>query len=80
MEKQYTGCPLPTSSELQDRWAQWTQAMELSHAMLMAGLQTQVGPDGDIHAAYRQWYDKYQSLKWKDAVIHEKTLKVIDAP
>ena len=79
METQHTGCPLPTPNELNDRWAQWTQAMELSHAMLMAGLQTQVGPGGDIHAAYRQWYDKYQSLKWKDAISVKETSKVIDA-
>ncbi len=78
MEKQYTRCPLPTSDELRERWAQWTQAMELSDAMLMSGLQAQVGPDGDIHAAYRTWYDKYQSLKWKDAIIEENKLKVID--
>ncbi len=78
MKKQYTGCPQPTEDELRDRWAQWTQAMELSNAMLMARLQTQVGPDGDIYAAYRQWYDKYQSLKWKDTVVHEMPTKVID--
>jgi hypothetical protein len=79
MKKQYTDCPQPTSDELRERWTRWTQAMELSHAMLMSGLQAQVGPDGDIHAAYRAWYDRYQSLKWKDANIQEKTLKVIDA-
>lgn len=53
--------------------------MELSNAMLMSGLQAQVGPDGDIHAAYRAWYDRYQSFKWKDAIIQEKRLRVIDA-
>jgi hypothetical protein len=78
MEKQYSDCPLPTSDELRERWAQWTQAMELSHAMLMSGLQAQVSPDGDIHAAYRAWYDKFQSLKWKDTIIQENTLKEID--
>ena len=79
MKKQYTDCPQPTSDELRDRWTQWTQAMELSNAMLMSGLQAQVGPDGDIHAAYRAWYDRYQSFKWKDAIIQEKRLRVIDA-
>ena len=54
--------------------------MELSNAMLMSGLRAQIGPDGDIQAAYRAWYDRYQSLKWKDAIILEKSVKVIDAP
>lgn len=40
--------------------------MELSNAMLMAGLAQRTGPDGDLQAAYREWYDKYQLLKWKD--------------
>ena len=59
--------------------------MELSNAMLMAGLRAQVGDDGDIYAAYRAWYDKYQSLKWKDAItdgsaVDRKREPMIDAP
>ncbi len=50
--------------------------MELSNAMLMAGLRAQVGRDGDIHAAYRAWYDKYQALKWQNAVVS----KIIQDP
>ena len=80
MEKDHSGCPPPTSDELRFRWAQWTQAMELSHAMLMSGLQAKLGPDDDILAAYRAWYDNYQSLKWRDESEHHNTLKVIDAP
>ena len=76
MQKQTTGCPPPTADELRQRWAQWTQAMELSNSMLMSGLQAQVGPDGDIHAAYRAWYDRYQSLKWKDTITAENILKL----
>ena len=53
--------------------------------MLMAGLRAQVGDEGDIHAAYRAWYDKYQSLKWKDAItdgsaVDRKREPMIDAP
>ena len=80
MTKKTTGCPTPTHEELELRWGQWTQAMELSNAMLMAGLRAQIGPDGDIHAAYRKWYDKYQSLKWKDEIIDKPLSKVSDAP
>jgi hypothetical protein len=52
------------------------QAMELSNAMLMAGLRSQVGPDGDVFAAYRAWYDKYQALKWNDT-SQETTVEII---
>jgi hypothetical protein len=38
--------------------------MELSHAMLMAGLRQRVGPDGDLQLAYREWYKRYQSIQW----------------
>ena len=66
MKKIDARCPQPTPEELQSRWNHWTQAMELSNAMLMAGLAQRTGPDGDLQAAYREWYDKYQLLKWKD--------------
>lgn len=56
------------------------QAMELSNAMLMAGLRAQVGRDGDIHAAYRAWYDKYQALKWQNAVVSKSIQDPQDAP
>lgn len=38
--------------------------MELSHAMLLAGLRHRIGPDGDLQEAYRQWYEQYQDTKW----------------
>ena len=58
------GCPPPSSEECRQRWAAWHQAMEFSHEMLMLGLRQQVGPDGDLQAAYREWYERYQALKW----------------
>lgn len=61
---QARGCPPPSSEECQRRWAAWHQAMELSHAMLMMGLRQKIGPEGDLQAAYRDWYERYQALKW----------------
>lgn len=61
----YRGCPPPDAEENRRRWAAWHQAMEFSHAMLMARLRQEVGPDGDVQAAYRAWYEKYQALKWE---------------
>lgn len=39
--------------------------MEFSHEMLMLGLRQKIGPDGDLQAAYREWYERYQALKWE---------------
>lgn len=58
------GCPPPTPEECQQRWAAWFQAMEFSHTMLMLRLRQEAGPDGDLNAAYRDWYKQYQALKW----------------
>lgn len=58
------GCPPPTPEECRQRWAAWHQAMELSHEMLMVGLRHKIGPGGDLQAAYREWYERYQALKW----------------
>ena len=61
---QNRSCPPPTAEESQRRWAAWHQAMELSHEMLMMGLRQKIGPKGDLQAAYRDWYERYQTLKW----------------
>jgi hypothetical protein len=34
-------------------WAEW---MDTCDEILLAGLRRQVGPDGDLRAAYREWY------------------------
>ncbi len=34
----------------------WTEWLDTCDAFLLAGLRRQVGPGGDVHAAYRQWY------------------------
>jgi len=60
----YRGCPPPTPEESRQRWAAWHQAMELSHEMLLMGLRQRIGPEGDLQAAYREWYERYQALKW----------------
>ena len=62
--KSSCGCPPPTVEESQRRWAAWHQAMELSHDMLMMGLRQKIGPDGDLQLAYREWYERYQAMKW----------------
>lgn len=35
---------------------EWWDAMEANHAMVLASLRHKIGPDGDLQAAYREWY------------------------
>jgi hypothetical protein len=56
----------PSKVEIDRRMAEWAQAMELSNAMLMAGLRRKIGPDGDLHAAYREWSQKNHDRKWRE--------------
>ena len=44
------GLPASRGIEL---WAEW---LDTCDAFLLAGLRRQVGPGGDLSAAYRQWY------------------------
>jgi hypothetical protein len=41
------------ASECIELWAEW---LDTCDEFLLAGLRRQVGTDGDLHAAYRQWY------------------------
>lgn len=36
--------------------AAWLDLMTASEELLLAGLRREVGPDGDVMAAYRKWY------------------------
>jgi hypothetical protein len=34
----------------------WAELMDTCHEFLLAGLRRKIGPQGDLKAAYRQWY------------------------
>jgi len=34
----------------------WIEVMNASEQFLLAGLRREIGPDGDLKAAYRIWY------------------------
>src|SRR5260370_41462603 len=38
------------------RVALWADLLDANEALVLAGLRRQIGPDGDIREAYRQWY------------------------
>ena len=37
----------------------WADLVDSCEAMLLAGLRSRIGPDGDLQAAYREWYARY---------------------
>ncbi len=46
----------------------WADLMDSCEAILRAGLRRKVGPEGDVEAAYREWYDRQMAE-------HDKTLR-----
>lgn len=45
----------------------WLDLMNACDEFLLAGLRREIGPDGDLKAAYRQWY-------WQHMEAHEQAL------
>jgi hypothetical protein len=41
---------------LDKRIALWAELVDENEALLRVGLRAKIGPDGDLDAAYRQWY------------------------
>jgi len=42
-----------------DKIALWARLVDESHELLLAGLRHKIGPDGDLKAAYREWFERY---------------------
>jgi hypothetical protein len=57
----------PASSPSADRIARWLDLMRTTDKLLLAGLRRKVGPDGDLQAAYRQWYADH--MREHDVVV-----------
>ena len=55
--------PYDNPAQIAENFRRWKTAMEVSHAMLMAGLRDKVGPDGDADEAYRQWQAQHRAEK-----------------
>lgn len=45
----------------------WLDLMNACDEFLLAGLRREIGPDGDLKAAYRQWY--WQQMEEHDQAI-----------
>ena len=48
--------PVPADVALEQRIGMWVDLMNACDEFLLTGLRREVGPDGDLQAAYRNWY------------------------
>jgi hypothetical protein len=44
---------------LEKRVELWASTVDACEAFLLAGLRSRIGPDGDLQAAYRDWYARH---------------------
>ncbi len=56
---------LPMSRRI-ELWAEWLDACD---EFLRASLRRKIGPDGDLQAAYREWYAE-QMLEHDRTMLH----------
>ena len=48
--------PVPKNATPQQCIAMWAELVDVCEQFLLAGLRREIGPDGDLKAAYRKWY------------------------
>jgi hypothetical protein len=49
---------IPNSATPEMCLAMWIDLMNASEEFLLAGLRREIGPDGDLNAAYRHWHQE----------------------
>ena len=59
--------PVPHDLTSEQCIALWREAYDAGEQLLLAGLAREVGPGGDVLAAYRRWNEDY--LKQPDEMI-----------
>jgi hypothetical protein len=59
--------PIPYDLSSEQCVALWREAFDAGEQLLLAGLAREVGPGGDVLAAYRRWNEDY--LKQHDQMI-----------
>jgi hypothetical protein len=60
---------LPKDATPQQCIAAWLDLMGACHQLLLAGLRREIGPEGDLAAAYRRWYAE-QMEEHRRTMIH----------
>lgn len=56
---------LPSEASATDGIRAWAEMEDTCEAFVRAGLRQEIGPRGDLDAAYRKWYDRYAEEKSK---------------
>jgi hypothetical protein len=59
--------PIPRATTPDEWLALWVDLMNTCEQFLLAGLRREIGPDGDLQAAYRRWYE--QQMEEHDRMI-----------
>ena len=57
------------SSPKQGCGAEWLDMLGAGEKLVCAGLRREIGPDGDLRAAYRQWYEE-QMREHDELIVH----------
>ncbi len=60
---------LPDSMSYTDRIRAWMEIVDANEAFVLAGLRRQIGPDGDLQQAYREWHER-KSAEHSAALEH----------
>jgi hypothetical protein len=60
---------VPDDATPADCVAMWIDLMNTCEQFLLAGLRREIGPQGDLRAAYRQWYT--QRMEEHDRMIEQ---------
>jgi hypothetical protein len=48
--------PTPTIEPVRGCGHEWLSLLDISERLVLAGLRRRIGPEGDLKAAYRNWY------------------------
>lgn len=72
-----TNTSLSPESASAARIARWLDLMRTNDKLLLAGLRRKIGPEGDLQAAYREWYADH--VRDHDAVMQRVARQLSDA-
>jgi hypothetical protein len=65
---------------LEKRIELWANLVDGCEAFLLAGLRSRIGPDGDLQAAYRDWYARRMDYHERAQIQFLQNLSRREAP
>ena len=60
--------PIPHDTSFQQRLEMWVDLMNTCEQFLLAGLRREIGPDGDLQAAHRRWYEQHMEERDREKI------------